>query len=299
VELDPDFADAWALRAMVQITLPGYVKEPAERFFAAAMEYAERALALDAAQVDAELAIAQVRAAQGAPVEAMDRFERAVATHPHNTTARLWYAITLLETGYSRAGYEQLVLAAEQDPIHATVLDWLARAAEAAGHLDRVVPTAERAIQLGRHQGRVPLIYHFMAHGTAADMERYIDESNEAIYGWSRWLFKLIDDPERLPEAMTWADEAEQSGMGFVVEYARLNYLMLAGTSEDFFAALRRVQQVDDTTASVVWLPVANRHRSSPSMKRWVEDMNYPGLWRERGWPPLCQPTEGEEFTCE
>jgi hypothetical protein len=162
-----------------------------------------------------------------------------------------------------------------------------------------VVPAAERAIQLGREMARVPLFYHFIAHGDVEDMERYLNADNDAAWNWSRRAFALRDAPEGLPEALAWADEAQRAGGGFAMEYARLNFLLVAGAPQDFFRVLRRIQTVDETIATVAWAPAAELHRRSEEMKRWVEDMGLPELWRERGWPDLCQPTTGEDFACE
>ena len=296
---DPDFADAWALRAMVEIVLPGYVKEPYENFEPAARAHARRALDLDPTHPEALLALGQANNVMGKSAEALASLEAVVETHPANSTGQLWLAIALLEAGYVEQSFQHISRALESDPVHGTVLDWYARIAQTAGRPELVVPAAERALQLGRPQARVALHQHFLETGDKRDMAPYLEGESELVWGWMLRTFDVRDDPAELDAGLAWVDEAQEAGAGFFAEYMRSSFLLIAGTPTAFFDQVRLVQEVDDTIKVTVWSQLAQRHRQSEAMKAWVAEMNYQPLWRERGWPDLCRPLGDDDFECD
>ncbi|MEM1412156.1 MAG: hypothetical protein AAGH19_07325 [Pseudomonadota bacterium] len=296
---DPDFADAWAARSQVQIVLPGYVKDDIRKFEAPARRYAEQALAIDPQNQAAQLALAQISNVIGDEAEAIRRFEAFVIDHPNHSIARLWLAIGLVEAGYIDAAYEHITAALRADPVHATILDWYARIAGIAERPERLVETAERALQFGRPQGRVALHQYFLGEGSADDIAPYVEGEDDLLWGWFLRVYAVREDPALLPESMAWADEAEVAGAGFIAEYMRVNFLVAGGAPEDFFAQVRKIRQVDDTVNALVWMPIAKRHRQDPAMKDWVAAMNYRGLWEARGWPDLCRPLGEAGFECD
>jgi TolB-like protein len=296
VDLDPAFADAWATLAMVQITLPSYTKEPRANFLGPTIEIAQRALALDPGQADARLAIGQVMVNQDKHSEAFELFGALTEQYPRHSLARLWFAIALNKAGYIERAFEQVSIAVKLDPVHGTMLDWFARIAVAAGRPELVDDMAKRAIQLGRQQGRVPLIQLYIHEGAFSDLEPFID-SDDKNWGGFRWAFEVRDDPGRLPEAMAWADQYERNVRS--TEYFILFYLMVADTSDEFFNQLNRIQTVDDSINAIVWIPAAKQHRKDDAMKLWARSRGYEALWRERGWPDLCRPVGDDDWECD
>jgi len=39
--------------------------------------------------------------------------------------------------------------------------------------------------------------------------------------------------------------------------------------------------------------------RQLPEYKQFLTDIGLVDLWKERGWPDLCRPTDGDDFECE
>ena len=112
-------------------------------------------------------------------------------------------------------------------------------------------------------------------------------------------IFELRDDPQRLPETLAWADQFEREGAGFLVEYGRLFFQMVAGSPDDFFSQLNQIQPVDDTIDVQIWIPAATRHRQSEAMKTWARSRGIEAHWRARGWPDLCRPVGDDDFECD
>ena len=296
---DPGFADAWAIRALIQSVLPGYVKDEYVKFLDATRAFAERALAIDPDHPEAMLALAQTLNVTGENAAAVDQFAALVKQHPQHSTARLWYAISLMEFGYVQEAYEQVSAALDVDPVHGTILDWYGRIAHAAGHPARVIETGARAIELGRPQGRVAIHNAFIVDGNMEDMAPYVAGESPHTWGWMLRVYEVRDDPSGFEASMAWADEAERSGAGFMAEYMRINFLMVGGTPDAYFEQVRAIAPVDDTVNAFVWMKASARHRQGPAMKDWVREMGYDDLWRERGWPDLCRPLGDDDFECD
>ncbi|MEE4172932.1 MAG: tetratricopeptide repeat protein [Xanthomonadales bacterium] len=296
---DPEFADAWAARSMVQIVLPGYVKEDILDYTPAARDFAERALALNPTHPEAMLALGQISNISGDNRKALLRLEAVVREHPGHSTAQLWLAIGLLEAGYLEEAFQHISRALESDPVHPTILDWYSRIAQMAGRPELAVAPAERALQLGRPQGRVGLHQHFIETGDVEDLEPYLEGESELTWGWMRRVFAVREDPSTLDDALAWVDEAQEAGAGFTAEYMRANFFTVAGTPADFFAQIEKIRPVDDTISSLVWSQLAGRHRRSAAMRDWVGTMGFESLWRERGWPDLCRPVGDDDFECD
>ena len=203
-------------------------------------------------------------------------------------------------TGYIQEAFEHILMAAELDPVNATVLDWLARIAHAAGAAEQVLEPADRALQLGRSIGLLAILYHFLEHGSFADLAPYLGDRDQAGWPlWTEYAFKLRDQSLDIDQAMAWADQAEQDGAGFATQYWRAEFLLLAGPSDAFFSKIREIQAVDDALDSILWRPGAKRHRQSPQMQQWAAQAGMIALWRERGWPDLCRPISDDDFECD
>ena len=296
VDRDPQFAAAWAMLAMVQVTLPGYQKVALTDFLEPTIEFAERALEIDPGQAEARLALANVMFIQGRHHEALETFESITGQHPRHSQARLWLAIGLYRVGFLSQAFEQAAIAVKLDPVHGTMLDWLARIALAAGKPELVVDLAKRAISLERQQGRVPLVQFFIGQGDFSDFEPFISGNQQNWEGF-RWAFDVRDNPELLGDAMTWADQYEREGE--MTAYFVLFFLMTAASSDEFYDHLNQVHIVDETIDVVVWIPAARHHRQGDAMKNWARTRGYEALWRERGWPDLCRPLSDNDWACD
>jgi len=296
VDLDPEFADAWAKLAMVQVTLPNYMKEAPGEHLGQAIEFAERALTLDPGHADARLAIAQVLLLQGKYQEALELYNAVSEQYPRHSQTRLWFAIALYRAGYVEQAFGQISIAVKLDPVHATMLDWFARIALAAGRPELVPDMANRAIQLGREQGRVSLMQLYVHEGAFSEVEPFINNA-EQNWGGFRWVFKVRDDPGILSEAIAWADQFEREGgaSGYFV----LFFLMVAESPDKFFKQLNHLHLVDGTIDVMVWIPAAKRHRQDEAMKLWARGRGYEALWLVRGWPDLCHPVGDDNWECD
>jgi TolB-like protein/DNA-binding SARP family transcriptional activator/Tfp pilus assembly protein PilF len=136
VELDPDFALAWAGLADVYFNLPGWEK---------AREAAERALELDPNLGQAHIALGMHHAGKFAWAAADEEFRRGIELDPRYPRGHLEYAYFLGPQGRLDEALEHARIALELDPLslgigrgYAIILMYAGRYEEALAAADRV-----------------------------------------------------------------------------------------------------------------------------------------------------------------
>jgi TolB-like protein len=294
VSLDAQFAQAWALMAMVEATIPGYTKEDNSRYASTTMEYAEKALALDPTLVEARLALTQVLSMRNEPGMALEQYLAIVQQAPRHSQAKLWYAIDLYQVGYLAQAFEQISAAVDLDPVHATMLDWYARIAVSVDQQEPGKDAAMRSIQLGRSMGVVPIVQYNLAYGTVAGIERYL-ETFPYFEGF-RWVFATRDDPAKLQQSLDWIKE-NQSGSG--AAYMVLDLYRVAGSVDEYYDQLDLIHAYDETVDYTVWLPNSSSLRTGERFNIWAKERGYDALWRAQGPPDLCRLEENSAWVCD
>jgi DNA-binding winged helix-turn-helix (wHTH) protein/TolB-like protein len=118
VELDPDFAMAYAGLADSYAAL-GYLSDIAPReAFPLAKRYALMALQLDDSLADAHASLAYVKFYFEWDWPAADaEFKRAIALNPRYPITHQWYSVYLLAIGRTNEGLREIRLAQEYDPL--------------------------------------------------------------------------------------------------------------------------------------------------------------------------------------
>lgn len=147
VELDPDFALAWAGLADAHLTLMWYLTDADwDALLESGREAAERALALDSELGQAHVALGLYHAARFDWERANRGFERGLALDPRYATGRYWYGLELSHQGRWDEALEQARMAVEIDPLslvnargYGMLLMWAGRLDEARVQLDRVL----------------------------------------------------------------------------------------------------------------------------------------------------------------
>ena len=276
------------------ISIPSYLKEDYDDYIDEARNAAETALALDPTQLNARLTLAQMANIRGESGPALDQFRTIIDQSPNDSLPRLWYAISLFTVGYVQEAYDQISVAVELDPVHATVLDWYARIALALGHHDVVHDAANRTVQLGRPQGLVALINYSLIFGALDDVDAMLGPEDSPWAGF-RQVFMVRDNPEALPEAVEWL---EQHQKGPAAPYMIMQAYLVSGSVDEFYEILDKIVVFDETIDFMLWLPSGEPLRQDSRFNAWAQKRGYDGLWRARGAPDFCQPA-GEGWDCQ
>ena len=308
VELDPEFAAAWAIRAAIYVLDDEYGDLGLARDVSVARfeEYAAAALANDP---DNALAIAVL--AMGRLTEArfgrarhgisqiIDDLERAVALDPKNASARNWLGVAYGEVGELDAALAQFQACNEDDPYYAPCAENVYDSLTSLGRMDEALAAYLRALDAGATTDEwlsPSLLAHFdlKAH--------FMFATNQSLYvpGWRRhgelWAAwkNLEGDHEALArEVRAYADEH----LDLADNTSHLvNLLVPLGGSFDL-----------NPFSIVIWGDAYGKYRQSPEFRTRVQDLDIHTYWREHGFPPQCRPigttsvTTGseEDFECD
>ena len=151
VELDPNYALAWAGLADSCTTLGLFGLTPPQRAMPKAVEAARRAVALDASLAEGHNALAMA-SLMGAwdRVEASREFERALQLNPRYTQAIYWYAAFFLQLSEGRLteGMEQAKLALAADSLSGYAHAMFAMTCLVAGKTAEGLEAGRRAVEL-------------------------------------------------------------------------------------------------------------------------------------------------------
>ena len=150
VELDPNYALAWAALADCYTVLCYYSLAVPRDFMPKAVEAARRAVALDPSLAEAHSALAHTSLCTWHRAETEREFARAVQLNPKDIQARALYAFGYLQVSEGRLteGMEQGKLALAADPLSGYAHAMYALTCNLAGNTAESVEMSRRAVQL-------------------------------------------------------------------------------------------------------------------------------------------------------
>jgi tetratricopeptide (TPR) repeat protein len=181
------------------------------------MEFATKALELDDTLPDAHATMGLILSLQE-PENSEEEFRTAISLNPSYASAHHWYSWLLLGTGRLKEGLDEIIKAAELDPLSNVINLNLARAFEDAGRRDDMMSVLNKLVQI---EPGFPLAYLFRCYGQAirglrneslADVEMFYKLTRnecghkvlraecEALLGNKEEALRLIEDAIPLVE---------------------------------------------------------------------------------------------------
>jgi TolB-like protein/Tfp pilus assembly protein PilF len=151
VQLDPDYALAWAGLADTYTTLGYYGVAPPETCMSQGIEAARRAATLDPSLAEAHTALAMACLMGTWNKEEAEReFLRALELNPKYIQARAWYALFYLQFSRGRLteGVAQAKLALESDPLSSYAHAIYGLTCAIAGKCEEGIVVARRGVEL-------------------------------------------------------------------------------------------------------------------------------------------------------
>ena len=174
---DTNYAQAYAALAALYVTLPDWTLARVDTTSRRAIQYARRALALDATLFEAHAALGGTYMNLGRIADAEREFRLAIAADGGDATAHMWYGFLLAARGHSEEALRELRRAHELDPLAPNILGNYAQALATAGRAQeaerrlRAAIATEPALWLGYYQ----LAGVLVAVGRTAEAEAYAD----------------------------------------------------------------------------------------------------------------------------
>ena len=293
VELDPNFARAWAGLAAVEAIIYDYVFDDGIDHFPLAKEAAQRAIALNP---DMSLALAVLGSLasdwERDILRSIDYYDAALEKDAKNTSAWLWRGIDLSNSGF----------------------------------MDEAIASFQKCIDIdpGYQNCRQHLAKAYLFKGDKATAHRLHDESLEHMYyansemfvstyvrSGHRNLALLIADLSMGfagAPVIEWIRAIENPGgdnsAGFAIlkdwesrtdtgrRLANESALLLS------FRAYDEIATIPLAARNVLWHPDGDEFRTTPHFRAVIREMGIFKYWQARGFPPQCKPVGDDDFEC-
>jgi TolB-like protein len=297
-ELDPSYAEAWELRAPLQLltVMYGYAKQSSiANGNELARQYAERALALDDKRATALATLGMMERntawEQGVKidyVEHLAKFDRAVAIEPRNGSSLLWRGLSHAQLGDFEGALADFEACVRYEPLYSAcetnrevMLAVMGRDEEALqlflASLDKGIPKVMMANLAS------------MARLGREDLFKVITNGSDVLAGWRRHddLYDAFRNPG--------ADHSELA------------------TQLAAFLDARGIDNPNDRDVLLgplgyggrVWNPILGwdpsmaKYRQSSTFHKQITDSGVFAYWKANGFPPQCRAVGDDGFACD
>jgi len=304
VELDPAFAEAWAVLAGVEYVMPSYFAEAhSAEANRRATEAAEKALALVADEPNALAVSTRLAADQGRRIEALGFADRALAQDPNNANTWMWKGLTLLEAGHVVAARACFDRARQLDPLSGIHYGWLGATEVIAGDPETAEELLLRAHRLGWRGPasawllKLVLNRHGFGEQARSAFENWLHDDErieEAVRGVYRDLAPAMADPEQHPAAA----ERLRAAIAAMPDKDWTNLLLFLGLHEAAITeALRSKPPSGQIVLMMIWTAFDTPFREHPDFLRVASDAGLLAFWNEHGGPDHCR-LDNEVLEC-
>jgi TolB-like protein/Flp pilus assembly protein TadD len=279
IQLDPDFALAYAGLAETYAVFPAWGAGSNKEFGPKAIEAAKKALELDDTLSPAHAAIGQVRFNyQYDPVAAGKEFQRAFSLDPNYATAYHWYgsilaaigklqdastharkameldplspqirddyALVLVLLGQYDEALRQLFKTRELDPNHCITYVYLGQLYRTQGKLEEAIAELQKpeVQRCGGFQGQAELGYTLAMAGKKEEAEKIVRElldQSEHRYISSEHLVQAYLGIGQRDQALFWLEKGYQAGS--IWTYNMVTYLPILRSDPKFADLLHRM----------------------------------------------------------
>ncbi len=302
---DPRFAPSWAMIAAIYSVYESYSTNETseklhERWHAIGLAAAERAIELNPNDGLGHSNLGSLLSIKMDWARSFEAYERALELLPDDPGSLDSFAQNLMEVGYYEEAQAHAEHAVELDPLVAIYRVTLGRSLYYQGKADAAIQEFRRAIVLDE-----TLVFGYF--------------NLMGIYLQRRQFAAAAAVISEAIAAGAFRPEFEQNFLqvAVVLEGSRTREEVLQGLSVlDLGRAagipvyLRNDEQLVSDFASFAW---DSDYRAVPNVFSWISTLpfyNHPRwkeqvrsdgmleLWRKRGFPPQCQPAEGDDFNC-
>jgi Flp pilus assembly protein TadD len=294
---DPEFADAWALRAAVASLFGEYVKTdiPPNEIGRRVDEYALRARELDPENSLAFAAPPNFR--MHATLNLVERYDiggiiadlnKAVDLGPQDSSVRNWLGLTYLAVGAMERALETFTACTEVDPLFGPCAENLYDGLVALERYEEAWTLFQRVLSRGMKVGgwvNFSLLAHFdekTAFMIAADHDQW-------LAGWRRQdeIYDAFKNPGADHSALA-ADLTEFVRDNPQINRQTIGILLIPVGAFDF-----------RPYPTTLWAPDHARYRRSPQFHDYIVKSGTYDYWREHGFPPQCRPKGSDDFECD
>lgn len=293
VELDPDFARAWAGLAAVEAIIYDYVFDDGIDHFPLAKAAAEKAISLNP---DMSMAFATLGTLSSDwdrdIVSSMEYFDAALEKDAKNTSAWLWRGMDLHNSGFLDEAMASLQQCIDIDPGYQNCRGHLARVYMNKGDLETAHRLHDESLGNGFYGNSEAFVSTYVRNGhrnlalLVADYR--LGFAGAPVIEWIR----AIDNPDGDNSAGFARLKFWESQTDTGRKLARIPELLLSFRAYDELVP----DPIDATGA--LWHPDGDEFRTTPQFKEIIRQLGVFDYWQARGFPPQCQPIGDDDFEC-
>ena len=307
VALDPGYARAYSRLATLQAILPTYMPSELTQYRERVQASARRAIELDPRLAEPWAALGMAAELNGSGMlEARQYFEKALQLDPDDITTNFWFGLTLVRSGYTRAGVERIEHALAVDPMVPNVMRWRGVLYLRDGDIDGAEQFLKRAHAAGlRLAGRELGEIAFRRGDTEEAKRVWID-------GADPMLKQLpAGAREQLSNALFGGTDSDRArGISVIDAYLATDPSFVPGMMALWLAqlgqgaqalALERTRVKVDNSDFLAYLfsPTGRPLRQLREFPAYMRAKGFPALWDKYGAPDLCRKDTAGEYVCQ
>ena len=301
VELDPNFSEAWELRAAAQLLSPnyGFTTLSESESDALAIRFSQRALEIESESVTAIAVQAVIRMGENVRLEAnhdwfqiLNDFNRALEIDPRNPEALNWIALTYAYTGSLHRALRAVETCSEYEPLYLPCRSNIVSLLTVLGRDEEALENARHLIVFEN-----ALVTHMTLFARAEEEWAFslILDQVSILKGWPRIseLYEAYRNPEAdhrelVADARRFAEDHPSTYVDGI------NGLLDPITSDDFDARFGWSFAI-----RMAWLPEMAHYRRSDAFKSHTIESGILAYWQAHGFPPQCRAVGTDDFECD
>jgi TolB-like protein/Flp pilus assembly protein TadD len=292
VELDPNFARAWAGLAAVEIVANGWIYDDGIDHAPLAKVAAERALSLNP-ELSMPLAVlGHIASNKNDFAASLGYFAAALEKDPKNSSAWLWQGLRQMELGFMEEAIASLNQCLAIDAGYLNCHQHLAYTYLLKGDVETALELSNETIEHMFHSTNDGFVSTYVRTGHR-NLALYIadaklESSGAPVIEWIR----AIENPN--------ADNS--AGFARLKDWERHTDSELKLTwAPSIFLTFRAYEELTENAewaSYVFWHPDGDEFRTTPQFKTLVHSLGLFEYWQAQGFPPQCKPIGDDDFEC-
>lgn len=298
LELDPDYAEAWAGLAAVSVVAPSWGVEGRD-FVLLANDAARRAIELDDS-LGLPYAVLGSLTSNSVPtdyVKVFEYYEQALERDPKSVNALLWRGLDLMNAGMFEAATADLERCLVIDPVYENCRRFLALTRLFAGDVETALTLFEKGMSRGATSQISMFALAYIGEGdirsgmlTFSLVDLAFNNFSVSVEDVIRALTEPGFDHDREWQKFLNKYEA-QTGESFETNGTVNSITAIAFHKYDAL--------VPDPYSAYWWHPYAPDFLASPYRNKLIREMGIYDYWRKVGFPPQCRAIGEDDFECD
>jgi TolB-like protein/Tfp pilus assembly protein PilF len=297
VEIDPDFAEAWAYRAPTQQLMYsyGYSELPQQELNNLGLEFAERALSLDPNNATALATVPFIHMQQATWdyvdhnwTDIIDGFTKALEADPRNASALIWRGIAYAWTAQMELGLADFRSCVRFEPYYVPCIDNLHWYLADAGRVDEALQVFLESMNVGVSK----ILYANLGMLARTGNELAFKAVTNNVLALRDWRHH-----DELYDAYRNLDADHSALAASITEFYKAN----PDRSGDFFNPLISTLGGIPLEPTVIglWGVSGHKYRKTPQFKNFVRNSGLYDYFRQTEWPATCRPIGDDDFECD